>query len=44
MDIEALIGQYFDPQLVKWVLSYAGIDLNKLVPPDLKDAKFTDVN
>ena len=44
MDIESIIGQYFEPELVKWVLSKGGIDMDKLIPPDLKEANFTDVN
>ena len=44
MDIESIIAQYFDPEIVKWVLGQAGIDMDKLVPPNLKDANFKDVN
>ena len=33
-----------DPSLGKMVLGYAGIDVDKLIPPNMNEANFVDVN
>ena len=44
MDINQIIGQFVDPELAKYAFTYTGIDIEKLIPPHVNDANFSDVN